>query len=221
MLKTTQHHIRTIIACLLYYPTPNVIDDVIAIVSEMSDTAGQISWRSIKKALDTVVGRNCWDTALLLAYRLNALEAGISQQLRDAFKVLKAQVLANDDEFNIAAKIFQRSHLKDILNDGNRAEIVTARKEFMVNFVDAMTIVLFFPKRQDFYNMARSKAGLHRGVWLPNKDEDDYFSNSYLRLRLQFAHLFPTNYSALVVRMMSNQMKSSFTPYNRTELLGA
>jgi len=222
LLNTTEYimHLRCLVTSLLYSPTPAVIDQIIdqimGIASEISDTAG-IAWHPIKQSISNVVGID-WDPAPLIVCQL---DTRISPQLRDALKVLKVQILVNDEEFHIADIVFQHSDFKRILSDGSQADIINARKDFMVNLVDKLATVILFPRRRDLYHMARSKAGISPIDWLPHKNSDDYFSNAYLKLRTQFSCLLPANYSAFMITVMSNEMQSSFAPYNnRFELLG-
>ena len=213
-------HIRNLIIALLHMPTPRVIDQVRSVIaSEMSDTdtAGKI-WLKIRQALDRIVGKGNWDTAPLIACELDSRIYG---EVKTALSALKIPILTNPDERNLAAQLFAKSRLKVlILSGGPQAEIVEARQEFLVTLIDKLTEILFFPRRTDLYHIARTKAGIQRIGWLPHRGEDDYFNESYVKIRTQVGYVRPTNYSALMVNIMSKEMLSSFDVYNRIELLG-
>ena len=219
MLTTTQY-VRNLIRWLLHYPTPALINKVMGVI-EISDAG--VKWRAISNALNTVV-EDRWDTALLIAA---TLDEHVSVQLRDTLKGLKLHILSNSDEYKIAAEVFEfdKSQLKTVLlGGGTQAELVVARNKFITEFMDQLTIVLWFPRRADLYNIARFQANIHPATWLPYKryeeknGADDYWSEAYMRLHVGFHRVLPQNLSAFFVRLIKHEIIQSIEPYNRVEL---
>ncbi len=201
-------HIKTLIAALLHTPDQEVIS---VIASEMSDTdtAGQI-WLKLRKALNSSVGNTHWDPAILIAGQFDARIVDV----KNALTALKFPVLSNPDEWNLAAKVFANSRLKSMLvRGGSQTEIVTARNEFLVTLIGQLTEIVLFPRRSDFYHIARSQADIKKS-WLPY-GEDDYFHNAYLKLLESFSDVAPFNYSAFIVAVMRTELIKSLTTYDR------
>lgn len=217
-MSILREHIKHLLTWLLYSPTPEAISAIMDFI-EYSDAG--VQWRSIRNAINRVVGNSSWDTAMLIACRL---DARVSVQLRDTLKALKLQqILSNSDERNLAAKVFKGSQLlQSILVSGRTQDIVTARKEFLVDLINKMTTIILFPRRGDFYSIARRGAGISVQSWLPHKGkgEDDYWGEAYVIVRESFSSTWPSNYSGLMVQVMRNEMISSINHYNRAELSG-
>ena len=222
---TLREHIKRLLLWLMHSPpTPAVMDEVMHVITPEIGDAG-VKWRAIRNALK-VVG-DPWDTALIIAA---VIDERVSVQLQRTLEALKLHILLNPEERDIADKVFDKSQLKTLLltGAGTQADIVSARHTFLNQFMDELTILLF-PRRDDLYKIAISMAAnVHPGIWLPykrdageaNKGADDYFSNGYLSLIENVGHLLPQNYSAFVVKVMSNEIVSSLEPYTKMDFVG-
>lgn len=215
MLLTTdlRRHFECLLNWLMHDPEREKVQKIISVIENISGP--QVIWRDVKRAINRVVRNNKWDTAMLIA---SALDSSVNEHLRLTLKALKITILNDPDERNVAKAVFQDSQLKSVLEtrDSTQCQKITARKEFMIELVNALTTVLLVHRKQDLYRIARSKAATLS--WLPSQC-DDYFNEAYITLRGQFAYIVPQSISGYMVTIMKNEMIKSMDPYNKIEFL--
>ena len=239
-MLTLREHISNLIMFLLYHPTDEVVTKIVNfIVGSIKDDDG-IRWRYIRDAINRVAGDQ-WDTALILASLNSRVAASLnlrfSGDLCGTLEALKLnKILTDSDERNVASAVFNDSELCRTLLDGSNtveadidpatrqeeADIDPAvRQKFLLNLSNTLIEVIFYPRRTDFYKIARSRAGLTQ-AWLPGKDDDDYFGEALVKF-LQAGgvdKMFPGIFSAWVTQTMANEMLVAIEkPYEKIKLV--
>ena len=237
-MSALEIHIRQLLVWLLHYRQKSeIIDEVIATIQILIDKkveSEKKKGKAIKAkenyfsggmlctALNRIIGKCNWDIALLIA---TTLDPCVAPSLHVTLTHLKLKILTDPDEKLIALTVFTTSDLQSLLMTRDRKQdhlitarddIITARAEFLIDFINVLTENLLFSRRRDFFNIARSKAGVAPASF-PYQG-DDAFSEAYIKLRENNQRIFPENYSSYTVRIISTRIIDALNKGNKVLL---